>query len=81
MKKTLKLHDITYEINFNDEWTNKQGNTYRYISIKKIRDFKGGKKYQNLTINHSDWEEFRKWLLEIAEFQYEEGEEEDEGIF
>jgi hypothetical protein len=61
MKKTLKIDDkLEYE--FDDE-AEFQGKTF--ISFKKISEFNGQKKYQNLTCKQDHWSEVKEWLNEI----------------
>lgn len=62
MLKNLKLGTIEYEFDENAKFE-KDGRTYSFISLRKITTFKENKKYQNLTIKHEHWDQFREWLL------------------
>ena len=65
MSKQLKISDnLIYEFNSKDVFV-KDENTYEFVSLKKITTFKNNKKYQNITIKHEHFEEFRKWILDI----------------
>ena len=67
MIKRLDINDnCYYEYNSDDSWE-KDGKTHEFISIKKITTFKNNKRYQTLTVKHTDWEEFKKWILNIIE--------------
>jgi hypothetical protein len=66
----LTFSNITYQFNPEDSFTGKNGVLYEFISIKKITDWNGRKKFQTITIKHEHWKEFRAWLLNEINFQY-----------
>jgi hypothetical protein len=83
MPEPLKLDKgITYEFE-PDSVFEKDGNTYHFMSFKKIQRFKdkGGKeqsKYQNLTVKPEHADRLIEWLQEcIDEFKDEGGQGED----
>jgi len=61
----LHLDQIEYEWNEEDEWTNDQGQTFSFASLKKTTTYKGNKKYQNLTVKPEHIEMFMGFLRDI----------------
>lgn len=65
MKSTIQLDNVTYELNDHDAFE-RDGNIYRYVSLKKIKAFKKGRsKYQIITVSPDHWERFKEWLSSI----------------
>ena len=65
--KKLELENITYEWNEEDEYKE-----HKFASLKKITTYKGNKKYQSVTVKHSDLEKFKGFLHDILETKEEE---------
>ncbi len=61
----LHLDQIEYEWNEKAEWTNEQGQTFSFASLKKTSTFKNNKKYQNLTVKPEHIEKFKEFLKDI----------------
>ena len=62
----LHLDQIEYEWNEKAEWTNDQGQTFSFASLKKTTTYKGNKKYQTLTIKHEHLGKFIDFLKDIV---------------
>ena len=62
MKDTLVIKNMTYEFNDQDEYKGA-----KFVSIKKVTDFEGNLKYQNVTIKLQDWISVRTWLMHCLE--------------
>lgn len=60
----LDFDNITYKLIMDDRYTTEGGMTYEYVSLKKVKTFKGKAKYSSITIKHEHWRQFRAWLLE-----------------
>lgn len=65
MKHSLSLNEgkVVYEFDNAAKWE-KDGKTFEFISFKKITAYKENKKYQNLTVSKTDWEDFARWMDE-----------------
>jgi len=63
----LRLHLDTIEYEWDDEveWTNDQGQTFSFASMKKVTIYKGNKKYQNLTVKPEHIDKFKGFLKDI----------------
>ena len=61
----LHLDQIEYEWNEEAEWTNDQGQTFSFASLKKTTTYKGNKKYQNLTVKPEHIGKFKTFLKDI----------------
>ena len=61
----LHLHNIEYEWNEETKWTNDQGQTFSFASLKKTITYKGNKKYQNLTVKPEHIDKFKGFLKDI----------------
>jgi hypothetical protein len=52
------------------------GNSYEYISFKKIQiDRNGGKKFQNLTVSKDNWIDFVGFLQQVLAYAEENAED------
>jgi hypothetical protein len=62
----LHLDTIEYEWTEDDKWTNNEGMTFSFASMKKTTTYKGNKKYQNLTVKPEHIEKFKRFLGDIV---------------
>ncbi len=66
MKNSLSLNEgkTVYEFDDEAEFEGK-----KFISFKRITEYKGQKKYQNFTSKVSDWPAVMNWLLECLDMK------------
>ena len=77
----LHLDTIEYEWNEEAEWTNDQGQTFSFASLKKTTTYKGYKKYQNLTVKPEHIDKFKAFLKDIISGKQTQDKEDDYSPF
>lgn len=75
--KKLTLDNIEYQYNENDKYE-KDGTEYSFVSLKKITEYKGNKKYQNLTIKLDHLDKFKNFLRDILKEPRQSKKQDDE---
>ncbi len=67
MEKTLELEKAKYVLNLDDSWTNPEGQTFNYVSLKKVTAYKHKEKFQIITCRQDDWPRLKAFLIESFE--------------
>ena len=62
MKDALVIKNMTYEFNDEDEYKGA-----KFVSIKKVTEFEGKQRFQNVTVKPQDWILVRTWLMHCLE--------------
>lgn len=75
----LHLDTIEYEWDEEAEWTNNEGKTFSFASLKKTTTYKGNKKFQNLTVKPEHIDKFKEFLRDIVSGKQNKQPPKDEG--